>query len=113
MKNKSASRFLPLTHTTYYTLIALENPLHGYGIMQTVDDISGGQVKLGSGTLYGALSKLEKQGIINKFDNKDTDRRKLYILTELGKEVVKLEFERLKQLVEVSEVYINRIGGPK
>lgn len=113
MKNKSASRFLPLTHTTYYTLIALENPLHGYGIMQTVDDISGGQVKLGSGTLYGALSKLEKQGIITKFDNKDTDRRKLYILTELGKEVVKLEFERLKQLVEVSEVYINRIGGPK
>ena len=113
MKNKSASRFLPLTHTTYYTLIALENPLHGYGIMQTVDDISGGQVKLGPGTLYGALSKLEKQGIINKFDNKDTDRRKLYILTELGKEVVKLEFERLKQLVEVSEVYINRIGGQK
>ncbi|MBM7648709.1 DNA-binding PadR family transcriptional regulator [Bacillus ectoiniformans] len=112
MNKKTADSFLPLTHTTFYTLIALEQPLHGYGIMQKVDEISQGEVKLGPGTLYGALSKLEKQGIIRKTAESDTEKgRKFYALTDLGKQVAQLEFKRLSDLVSASETYIKKIGG--
>ena len=111
MEIKRAEKFLPLTHTTYYTLLALEKPLHGYGIMQIVEEISGGLVKLGPGTLYGALKKLEKQSLISKVGENDSDRRILYVLTDFGKEVVILEYKRLTHLVNVSESIVNRIGG--
>ncbi|WP_442598392.1 PadR family transcriptional regulator [Neobacillus sp. D3-1R] len=102
MKNTATEKYLPLTHTTYYILISLVTPLHGYGIMQKVEEMSTGEVKLGPGTLYGALSKLEKQGLIVKTDE-DEERRKCYVLTNIGKQVVKLEWERLNTLVEVSK----------
>ena len=76
MKKKMAGSFLPLTHTTYFILLALINPLHGYGIMKKVEEMSKDSVKLGPGTLYGALSKLEKQGMIEKYDESDSDRKK-------------------------------------
>ena len=110
MKKTSPDQYLPLTHTTYYILISLITPLHGYGIMQNVEEMSHGDVTLGPGTLYGALSKLEKDKLIKKTDEGD-DRRKCYILTDLGKEVVKLEWNRLHALVEVSRKMVERIGG--
>ena len=75
MKKTSPVQYLPLTHTTFYILISLTTPLHGYGIMQKVEEMSKGEVKLGPGTLYGALSKLEKQKIIAK-TQEDGERRK-------------------------------------
>ncbi|MFD1737305.1 PadR family transcriptional regulator [Bacillus salitolerans] len=109
MKHNEVSKYLPLTHTTYYILISLISPLHGYGIMQKVEEISGGEIKLGPGTLYGALSKLEKQGIITKIDEVDEERRKSYVLTTLGTELVKLEFLRIKKLIEVSTSIVNKL----
>ncbi|SDC69614.1 DNA-binding transcriptional regulator, PadR family [Terribacillus halophilus] len=108
MKKTSPVQYLPLTHTTFYILISLTTPLHGYGIMQKVEEMSKGEVKLGPGTLYGALSKLEKQKIIAK-TQEDGERRKCYILTELGKQVVKLEWSRLQNLVEVSRKKVESI----
>ncbi|MFP7494263.1 PadR family transcriptional regulator [Terribacillus saccharophilus] len=101
MTKKSPTQYLPLTHTTFYILISLTTPLHGYGIMQKVEEMSNGDVILGPGTLYGALSKLEKQKIISKTDE-DHERRKCYVLTKLGKQVVKLEWDRLQKLVEIT-----------
>lgn len=103
MKNHSPEKFLPLTHTTYFILVSLITPMHGYGIMQKVEEISNGEVKLGPGTLYGALSKLEKQDVIRKTEEVDEERRKYYVLTELGQQVVKLELQRLKNLVAATE----------
>lgn len=108
-----ANKYLPLTEATYYILISLLVPLHGYGIMQNVEEISKGQVKLGPGTLYGALSKLEKQNLIVKQDVDENERRKYYKLTEFGKKVVVLEYERLKRLVNCSENIINNIRGER
>ncbi|MFE8700759.1 PadR family transcriptional regulator [Cytobacillus sp. FJAT-54145] len=108
MKKTSPTQYLPLTHTTYYILISLVTPLHGYGIMQKVEEMSNGDVKLGPGTLYGALSKLEKEKLIIKTEE-DEERRKCYILTELGKQVVKLEWDRLQTLVEVSRNLVESI----
>ncbi|EKN71284.1 hypothetical protein BABA_02357 [Neobacillus bataviensis LMG 21833] len=111
MKKKNAESFLPLTHTTYYILLALIEPLHGYGIMKKVEKMSKGTVRLGPGTLYGALSKLEKQALIVKLDEVNSERKKSYIITDFGFEVVTLEFKRLEDLVQLSHDYLQELGG--
>ncbi len=112
MNNKSKlNEFLPLTEATYYILVSLISPLHGYGIMQNVKELSKGEFLLGPGTLYGALSKLEKAGLIQKIESNENNRRKNYIITESGKEVVKLEFERLNNLISATKNSILNLGG--
>ena len=108
---EKAKKHLPLTEATYYILISLADPLHGYGIMQNVEEISNGYVNLGPGTLYGALSKLEKQGLIKKTEDNKGDRRKYYILTEFGKSVVKFEYQRLRMMVNISDDIVKSMGG--
>ena len=88
------ARYLPLTESTYYTLLALLEPLHGYGIMQKVDLLSEGTVAVGPGTLYGALSSLEKEGLIVK--EREEERRKVYALTEKGRRVLAAQVARLE-----------------
>jgi len=89
----SIEKYLPLTEATYYIMLALVEPLHGYGVMQKVEEISGGAVKIGPGTLYGAFTLLEKEGLIIK--TKEEDRRKSYTLTSKGKSVLLSQIRRL------------------
>ena len=107
---KTAENYLPLTQATYYILLSLTQPLHGYGIMQRVESMSEGEVKLGPGTLYGALSKLEKQGLIKKEGETGDNRRKQYILTNEGWAVVEIEFKRLSKLVAISQSIFQKEG---
>jgi DNA-binding PadR family transcriptional regulator len=86
-------RYLPLTEATYYIMLSLVEPLHGYGIMQHAEVISEGKIKLGPGTLYGALSKLEKEGLTRM--TLAEDRKKCYELTDIGKMVLSQEIKRL------------------
>jgi len=86
----------PLTEGVYYILLALYEPRHGYGIMQYVIEISDGRVELGAGTLYGAIKSLVKKEWIEQLDG--DGRRKEYIITELGREVIQLEISRLEEL---------------
>jgi DNA-binding PadR family transcriptional regulator len=86
--------YLPLTESTYYILLALIEPLHGYGVMQKVDDMSQGTVRIGAGTLYGAFSTLEKEGLILKV--REEERRKVYGLTAKGKSVLAAQIDRLE-----------------
>ncbi len=90
-------QYLPLTESTYYILLSLVEPLHGYGIMQKVDVLSEGTVKIGPGTLYGALQALEKESLIVKVG--EEERRKIYELTGKGKEVLNKQVERLVIMV--------------
>jgi DNA-binding PadR family transcriptional regulator len=106
---KEPEAFLPLSQATYYILLSLREVRHGYGIMQDVEEVSVGEVILGPGTLYGALSKLEKQKVIEKAKVQDDDRRKYYQLTNLGREILQLEFRRLKSLVENSREMIKEM----
>ena len=107
---KTAENYLPLTQATYYILLSLTQPLHGYGIMQRVESMSEGEVKLGPGTLYGALSKLEKQGLIRKEGEIGDNRRKQYILTNEGWQVIQLEFKRLSKIVTISQSIFQKEG---
>ena len=91
------SKYLPLSEATYYILIALDEPAHGYSVMQKVEAISEGTVVIGPGTLYGAFSTLEKQGLIAMV--KEEARRKSYALTERGREVLAEQVRRLHIMV--------------
>lgn len=89
------NKYLPLSETTCYTMLCLaEKPLHGYALMQKVTEISQGIVSLGAGTLYTILSTLEKEALIEMVS--ETDRRKVYALTSKGKQVLRLQIQRLE-----------------
>jgi len=93
---------LPLTETTYYILLSLLEPAHGYLIMQKIEELSNQQVKLAAGTLYGAIENLLKQKLIQSVKNED-NRRKVYIITEKGKEVLLLDLERMNHMIWITE----------
>ncbi len=86
-------KYLPLSEATYYIMLTLAEPLHGYGVMQKVAEISNGEVKIGPGTLYGAFINLEREGLIVKVG--EEERRKSYTLTQKGKMVLLKQIERL------------------
>ncbi len=87
----------PLTEAVFYILLALYQPTHGYGIIKFVRNITNGRVVLGSGTLYGAINTLLKNGWIQISDTTDDDK-KCYEITDAGKESVRNEIARLKEL---------------
>jgi DNA-binding PadR family transcriptional regulator len=93
------SKFLPLSEASYYVLLALDEPRHGYAVMQAVETMSGGAVTVGPGTLYGAFNTLEKQKLIEKVS--EEDRRKIYGLTDLGRDVLAEQVRRLEVMVRI------------
>ena len=92
------NKYLPLTETTFYILTALKKPGHGYEIMQTVEELSSGDVRIAAGTMYGALENLSEQRLIQAVPSSDA-RRKMYVITELGREILQLDILRLKQMI--------------
>ncbi|EYE88886.1 PadR family transcriptional regulator, partial [Fervidicella metallireducens AeB] len=92
-----------LTEAVYYILLSLFKPMHGYGIMQNVMELSGGRVNLAAGTLYGALNTLLEKGFITALPGEANSRKKEYLITEKGKTVVKMEIERLRELLKNGE----------
>ena len=89
-----------LTEAVYYILLSLMTPLHGYGIMQNVERLSGGRLRLAAGTLYGAISTMLEKGWITAMDNTADSRKKEYVITETGREILRAEYARLKELVD-------------
>jgi DNA-binding PadR family transcriptional regulator len=93
-----ATRFLPLTESTFYIMLALVEPMHGYGVMQKVSQMSRGVVEVGPGTLYGAFGTLQKAGLITKVH--EGNRRKSYALTPLGHAVLRRQLDRLDLMIQ-------------
>ncbi len=87
----------PMTEATYYILLSLMKPGHGYGMMQRIRELSGGRIEMGPGTMYGVLTRMSKEGLIELTG--EEGRRKNYSITEEGKAALKEEYKRLKQLV--------------
>jgi DNA-binding PadR family transcriptional regulator len=88
-----------LTEAVYYILLALHSPMHGYGIMQFVKEISNNRVNLGAGTLYGAINTMLSKGWIKAIENEGDSRKKEYEITEDGRRVTQYEIERLEELI--------------
>ena len=89
-----------LTEAVYYILLSLQEPLHGYGIIQNVEKLSGGRVRLAAGTLYGAINTLLEKGWIIALEGEADSRKKEYVITELGREMLQREVRRLSELLE-------------
>ena len=94
---------MALTESTYYILLSLYHPQHGYGIMQQTEQLSGGRVRLAAGTLYGALNSLCEKGWIRPLPAEQGSRKKEYQVTAEGLHVLKQELARLQQLVANGE----------
>jgi DNA-binding PadR family transcriptional regulator len=90
----------PLTEATFYIMLALNEPLHGYGIIKKVDQMSRGRIRLAAGTLYGAFNNLQKHKLIQLIGvDPENQRRKIYKLTDEGYELIQYEVERLNSMV--------------
>ena len=86
-----------LTEVTFYILLSLYQPRHGYSIMQYIEEKTMGRLMLGAGTLYGALNTLCDKGWIS-IHKESGIRKKEFIITSLGKEIASKELCRLKEL---------------
>ena len=90
-----------LTEVTFFILLSLYTPKHGYAVMQFIEDNTKGRLTLGAGTLYGALNSLQEKGWIAPFGD-SAGRKKEYLITTQGKEIAEKELIRLNELVGVA-----------
>lgn len=93
--------YVPMTESGFYILFCLQTPQHGYGISQQVKKMTGGAVNISAGTMYGTLSKMEADGLISFC--REEEKRKLYQVTALGREVLKTELGRIERLYRNSK----------
>lgn len=97
-----------LTEVTFYILLSLFTPKHGYAIMQFIEEKTGGRLSLGAGTLYGALNTLEDKGWIARYGSNE-GRKKEYLITALGKEIAEIELARLQELTQTATKIIGGV----
>lgn len=93
--------YVPMTETAFYILLCLREANHGYGIVQTVEKLTDGAIRLAPGTMYGSLSKMEKDGVIRFV--REEEKRKIYRITDLGEEVLALEIKRIERLYKIAK----------
>ena len=88
--------YVPMTETGFYILLCLQEEMHGYNIVQTVENMTEGEIRISPGTMYGSLGKMEKDGLIQFV--RAEEKRKIYCITDLGQEVLDLELNRIQRL---------------
>ena len=101
MDEKIKRVYVPMTETGFYILFCLQEENHGYGITQQVRQMTGGEILISPGTMYGSLSKMEKDGLIAF--TREEEKRKLYQATELGREILRMELARIERLYQNSK----------
>jgi DNA-binding PadR family transcriptional regulator len=93
---KARLRYIPMSETMLYILFSLKQERHGYAIMQYVKELTKGRIILGAGTVYSSLGKLESDRLIESI--REEERRKIYIITSLGREILREETARITEL---------------
>lgn len=101
MDSKIEKIYVPMTETGFYILFCLQTPQHGYGITQKVKEMTEGEIVISAGTMYGTLTKMAKDGLIHFYS--EEDKRKLYQISDLGREVLELEIKRIARLYKNSQ----------
>ncbi len=101
MEEKIKRVYIPMTETGFYILFCLQEEMHGYTIGQKVKALTDGEINISPGTMYGSLSKMEKDGLIRFV--KEEDKRKSYIISELGQEILAIELHRIERLYKNSK----------
>lgn len=98
---KARERYIPMSETMFYVLLSLREAQHGYAIMQRVKQLTKGRITLGAGTVYSSLGKLEGDGLIKAV--REEERRKIYIITPVGRDILHEEAVRIAELHKNSE----------
>ncbi len=93
--------YVPMTETGFYILFCLQKERHGYSITQKVKELTEGQLSISPGTMYGTLATMEKDGLIAFV--REEEKRKLYSITELGRQILELEIQRIERLYRNSK----------
>ncbi|QXA18521.1 PadR family transcriptional regulator [Streptococcus gordonii] len=93
--------YVPMTETGFYILFCLQKERHGYSITQKVKELTESQLSISPGTMYGTLSKMEKDGLIAFV--REEEKRKLYQITDLGQKILNLEIQRIERLYRNSK----------
>lgn len=88
--------YVPMTETGFYILLCLREEAHGYHVIRKVEALTHGEIRISPGTMYGSLSKMEKDNLIRFV--REEEKRKIYRITELGQEVLALEMKRIERL---------------
>ena len=113
MAQSTTNKHLPLTEATFYILLALVTPKHGYAVMQEAEEVSQGTIRLAPGTIYGAFTSLESAKLITMVDTEG--RRKIFQVTKLGKQVLRDQIHRyqimLENAVNKSELWAASTSG--
>ena len=93
---KVLKTYIPMSETAFYILLSLTVPRHGYGIIKHVEEITNHRLRLGSGTIYGTLTKMQRDSIITVYA--DEKRKKIYEITAIGKRLMREEIKRIQEL---------------
>ena len=93
--------YVPMTETGFYILYCLQEEMHGYNIGKKVQEMTGGEIIITPGTMYGSLSKMEKDGLIRFI--REEEKRKLYQITDLGQQILDIEKRRIERLYKNSK----------
>ncbi|MFV0364363.1 MAG: PadR family transcriptional regulator [Suipraeoptans sp.] len=101
MNDRVKRVYIPMTETSFYILYCLQDEMHGYNISSTVKQMTGNALDISPGTMYGTLAKMEKDGLINF--RREEEKRKIYLITDLGREILKLEIARIERLYKNSK----------
>ena len=101
MEDRIKRVYIPMTETGFYILYCLQEEMHGYNIVQRVMAMTGNEIKISPGTLYGSLSKMESDGLIRFV--KEEEKRKIYALTALGRDILNAELQRIERLYNNSK----------
>ncbi len=88
--------YVPMTETSFYILLCLREESHGYNIVRKVEKLTDGEIRISPGTMYGSLSKMEKDGLIHFV--REEEKRKIYVISDLGRQVLELEMKRIERL---------------
>ena len=108
---KLMQSYLPMSEQSFLLLLSLTSPSHGYGIMQTVSEKSGGRVSLGASTVYTILYKMEQDSLISVVS--ELDRRKVYHITSVGECILRAEIDRISALSQYANNLLATIDAEK
>ncbi|MCH4014918.1 MAG: PadR family transcriptional regulator [Solobacterium sp.] len=101
MEERIRKIYCPMSETAFYILLSLQQERHGYGIGQRIRELTEDHIIIGPGTMYGTLSKMEKDGLIEQ--TRVENKRKYYRITDTGKEILHMEKERIRHLYQIVE----------
>ncbi len=110
MNEQLTKKYSPMTETTFYTLLSVNEPRHGYAIMQFVSELTERRIQLGTGTLYTMLGRLVDDDLIEILSQEDNGK-KIYRITDTGRQFAYMEIERLSHQLENGIQIFNQRKG--